>query len=96
MADKPEDKKEPTAPKVDTPKQPTLIEQANQAAERTEKATADLKEQLDRQENMLAQQRLAGRADAGQAPEKPKETTPTEYMKEVLEGKHNEPVTEKK
>ena len=42
-------------------KEPDMIEKA-------EKVVADLKAQLDRQEKIIAQDRLAGRSFAGQAP----------------------------
>lgn len=75
----------------DKPKTPQSIVDANAAAKRLEEATAKHKEQLDRQEDMIARKILGGGTEAGQTPDKPKEETPHEYRvrinKEMAEGK---------
>jgi hypothetical protein len=68
-------------------RKPTLIEDANLAAERLEKANKEHRELLERHEALLANQRLGGRAEAGIVQEKPKEETPQEYAKKLFEGK---------
>ena len=60
-----------------------MIDKANEAAERLEKATTDLNKSLAKQEAIQVKQTLAGTTDAGQ-PEEKKEETPTEYKDRVL------------
>lgn len=84
--------KEPTsddAGKGDKPETPKTIVEANVAAKRLEDATAKHKEQLDRQEDMIARQILGGQADAGQVVEKPKKLTDTEYAEALERGEVN-------
>ena len=64
-----------------------LIEKANLAAERLEAANKKQEELLDRQQNIMAKQILAGKAEAGIQPEKPKEESPEEYTRKFDEGK---------
>jgi predicted nucleic acid-binding Zn-ribbon protein len=47
-----------------------LIEDAIKSAERLEKANAELKAQLDRQEQLMAQRIMGGRSEAGSAVQK--------------------------
>ena len=47
---------------------PSLISEADKAAERLEKANAELKSQLDRQEQLMVKERLGGRSFAGEIP----------------------------
>ena len=63
-------------------KQIKVNEQTNIAAERMEKVIA-------RQEQLMSDMTLAGRAEAGVVPEKPKEETPEEYSMRVLSGDVN-------
>jgi hypothetical protein len=58
-----------------TPQTPTLIEEAKAIAERMEKANAEHKALLDRQEQMTARAILSGRSEAGITP---KATDPEE------------------
>jgi len=67
----------------------SIIEQANTAAERLERAYRQQEEILKRQEEMYAKQILSGRANAGTVPEQPKELTPQEYAAKVLRGEVN-------
>ena len=62
------------------------IEEANKAAERMEKANAETKKLLDRQEKIIAEQTLRGKATGG-APKV--EETPKQYADRVMknEGK---------
>lgn len=62
------------------------IDEANKAAERLEKANAEKKILLEREEKLKANDILAGRANAGQTPEPKKEYTPEEYAKASLRG----------
>lgn len=62
---------------------PTFIE----AVERMEKANAEAKIILARQEELVARNLLGGRTDAGIQPEKPIELSPREYADLALKGK---------
>ena len=76
------------------PKASTLVDDANTAAERLEKANERQAELLRQQEDLEARKALGGRSEAGQSPVEPKEETSKEYRerveKEVSEGKHND------
>jgi len=84
MEDKKIEKKEEVKP--EEVKEPTLLEKAEKTAERIEKANAEMKELLERQEKVESNKILGGRSEAGQATEK-KEETPAEYAKRVMSGK---------
>ena len=74
----------------DKPGASGLIDNANTAAERLEKAL-DRQEALQtRQEEFAAKQQLAGRAEAGVPQEKKVEVSPEDYAKDVLAGNFNE------
>lgn len=62
----------------------SMIEQAQQAAERLEKANKERAELLRREEEMEARRRLGGQTDAGQAPVVKKELTPREYAQMAM------------
>jgi len=70
----------------DKPEGTSLIEGANASAERIEKANAEQKALLDRQEELMARQRLGGNSNAGKKEEEPVEDTPEEYVKKVMNG----------
>ena len=70
----------------DKPKTPQSIVDANAAAERLEEATKKHKEQLDRQEDMIARNILGGVTQAGQEQTKEKEETPKEYAERISQG----------
>jgi len=76
----------------DKPQEVGLIDKANSAAERLEKANKKQEELILRQEEITAKQMLSGRADAGQTSEK-KEETDKEYSdridQEIRDGKYN-------
>ena len=90
-----EDKGEVGKPKDtgegDKPKTPQSIVDANAAAKRLEEATLKHKEQLDRQEDMIARKILGGGTEAGQTTEKPKEETPEEYARKIYPSGFNKP-----
>ena len=66
------------------------IREANEAAERIEKANAKTEEMIARQEALAVEKMLGGKADAGtQKKEEPAEITPEEYAKMAIEGKLN-------
>ena len=65
----------------------TLIDKANQAAKRLEEANKKYEELIKTQLEMEAKKILGGRSEAGMPAEKPKEETPQEYAKRILEGK---------
>ena len=62
----------------------TLVDEANTAAERLEKANERKTELLRQEEELMAKKALGGRAEAGQVEKK--ELTPQEYADEVMKG----------
>lgn len=64
---------------------PDLIKQANEAAERIEKANAATQAALDRQERLIAENRLGGEADAG-SPPRTQQDKDIEDAKSLLSG----------
>lgn len=87
-----EKKEVATGVNIDTGNKPSafsLIDQANLAAERLENANK-LQEQIFlQQQDLLAKQIIAGRAEGGTPPATPKELTPQEYAREILQGRIN-------
>ena len=65
-----------------------LIDQAREQADRIERANAEQRELLARQESLLARQMLSGRSEAGFQVQ-PKVETPQEYSMRVLRGEVN-------
>ena len=55
--------------------------------ERLEKANAEAKDILAKQNEMIAKNLLGGITDAGRQPVQPKEETPLEYSKRIMSGK---------
>lgn len=78
-----EEKEEEVDDDEEDVKSSPMIDNANIAAERVEKATKNLKTQLDRQEVIKAEETLGGTADAGAGQ---KEDTPKEYAEKVMRG----------
>ena len=85
--EKPEEKK-PDKPKESQGESKPLspLEEARALDASLEKRNAEFKEQLDRQEKMMANQMLGGHADAGQAPVKKKEISNEEYANAAVAG----------
>ena len=88
----PEEEKpqEPEKPEVkekseDTVKTLDNIDRANEAAVRLEKANEEKTKLLDREERMKVEERLGGKTEAGQEPEK-KEESPEDYADRVMGG----------
>lgn len=67
------------------PKASSVIEQANEAADRLERANQKREELLKKEEALLAKRVLGGKSE-GKEEEKPKEETPQEYKDKVLRG----------
>ena len=63
-----------------------LIDGANFAAQRVEKALANLRIENDRSEEIIAKQMLGGRTEAGQPRIEKKEETPKEYADRVMKN----------
>ena len=63
-----------------------IIEQTNAAAARLEAANREAKDILERQEKLKSNEILGGQTIAGAIPEKPKEETPKEYAKRIING----------
>ena len=74
---------------------PTMVDAANKAADRLEKAQKALDKSLDRRERLEVERTLGGTADAGQPSEK-KEISDAEYAKKVMTGEYNEPSSQTK
>jgi hypothetical protein len=83
-----EEKNEEEKPEEKQEKTP-LITAANEAAERIEKANAEQKLLLERQEELMAQNALGGQSEAGAVPQKEKKLSDEEYSDLVLRGEVN-------
>jgi len=66
-----------------------LIDRANEAAERLEKANAKQEELQLRKEQLAAKAALGGRSDAGKPEEKPKKMSDIEYAQALQKGEVN-------
>lgn len=73
----------------DKPKVPQVTLDANAAAERLEKATAEQKAENNRTEELMAQKKLGGGSEAGKPALEKKEMTDTEYAEALQQGKVN-------
>jgi|24BtaG_2_1085350.scaffolds.fasta_scaffold00593_14 hypothetical protein len=65
------------------------IDEAKKVLEETKKATELMREERKLLEESKAKAILAGRAEAGSVPPKPKEETPKEYAERVMRGDFN-------
>ena len=90
--EKPKEEKQEEEPKPtedsgdgDKPTTTPLIDIANAAAERMEKANVETAKLLQRQEELEQRRALGGRAEAGQEPQK-KEETDEEYTARFMKG----------
>jgi hypothetical protein len=68
-------------------KQDEAIPQLSSLVERMEKANAEHKDLLKRQEELAARNLLGGKTDAGIQPIPPLAETPKEYADRILKGK---------
>jgi len=88
--EKPEDKKPEAAEAGDDegskPETTTLVDEANTAAERLEKANERKAELLRQEQELEARKALGGKSDAGQQSEKPKKLTDAEYAEALQKG----------
>lgn len=64
-----------------------LVDGANAAAQRLEKANEEKRKLLDREEKLLARRALSGTAEGAQQPPKKEEISDVEYAKNALSGK---------
>ena len=62
-----------------------VVDDTNAAAERIEKATEEMRKENSRHEEIMAKQALGGRAEAGSAPKKERETD-EEYAERFKKG----------
>ena len=69
----------------DKPQTPKVVEEANAAAERLEKATEEMRKENSRHEEIMARKALAGETEAGSAPKKTVETD-EEYAERFKRG----------
>lgn len=70
----------------DEPKEKTKIQEANEAAERIEKANKKFEELITRQEAMMVENKLSGKAEISEKKEEPKEETDAEYANRIMAG----------
>ena len=70
---------------IPEPKEPTMVEKANEAAERLEKANTEKERLLLREEKLQAEKALGGTADAG-TKELTEDEKETEGAKKLLAG----------
>lgn len=70
----------------DKPETASIVDDANSAAERLEKANTEKKKLLDREEALMAKKALGGRSEAGALLPEKKEETPQEYKDKILKG----------
>ena len=88
-----EEEKKPTTPedagKGSEPKAATLVDEANSAAERLEKANERKAELLRQEEELAAKKALGGRSEAGAQAVKPKKLSDTEYAEALERGEVN-------
>jgi len=71
-------------PKTEKPK--SAVDEAKEILEQIQQEKTELAAQRAEFEADKAEHILSGQADAGQAPEQPKEETPQEYAKKVMAG----------
>jgi len=67
-----------------------LVDRANEAAERLERANKRKEELLEKEEKLVATRMLGGKSEAGQQEEKEPEKTPQEFANDYLNGKISE------
>ena len=80
--------KEEAKPEETPEKKPTeMIDKANEAAARLERANVEHAKLIQKQEALQVEKTLGGKAEAGQPP---KEETPEEYAKKVMAGEVDE------
>jgi hypothetical protein len=81
---------EPEEPKSEEPspkkKEGDVLSEAQNTRDDLKKQLDRREELIKREEQLIAQQVLRGKADAGSLPEKPKEETPQEYKDRVMRG----------
>lgn len=65
---------------------PTIIAEANAAADRMEKANAEKARLLALEQQMIVEKKLSGTTDAGQVQAKPKEESNKEYADRIMRG----------
>ena len=76
----------------EAPSPASLIDNANVAVDRMKEQNDRREALINREEALMVQRKLGGKADAGSAPvEKKKEETPKEYMERIM--KNEEPAS---
>ena len=81
-----DEKPKSETPKLDAAEEKTMIDEAREQADRMEKANAERKALIERDEKLQARRMLGGTSEAGTAPVAPKEETAQEYAKRVMGG----------
>jgi len=85
-----EKKPEEVKPKEEKPEEKLrVLDEAQKTADRIEAANKKQEELLQKQEEIMAKQMLAGKSEAGQEPEKPKEISDKEYAEKLEKGEVN-------
>lgn len=72
--------------KQEVPESSELIDNANEAAERLEKANEEKRKLLDREERITARKALSGKAEAGEEAKPEPEMSDKEYKDKVMAG----------
>ena len=65
----------------------SLIEKAEEAATRIEKANVEMQELIQKQEKLITHEVLAGKSEAGKPAEEKKEESPVEYAERIKKSK---------
>ena len=71
-------------------KELSMVDKANNAADRLEAANKVTSDNIDRMEKIKADDRLGGTSDAGSVPPEKKEESPQDYAKRILAGEAND------
>lgn len=90
---KPDEGKEKKPEEKPEEEKPRMVEDANLAAKRLEEANKVMSTNLARQEALVAEAALGGKADAGEEKtEKKEEISDVEYSRRAREGEMNDPL----
>jgi hypothetical protein len=83
-----EDDKKPE--EVKKPERADFLKEARELAEKNQRAVEEMRELVNRNEEIAAKGLLGGKSDAGRPQDKPAEETPADYANKALSGQLNE------
>jgi len=75
-----------TEDKQEQAKPLSAVDKANEAIEKLEAQNKRMEDNIAKLEELKAEQIISGKADAGQAPQPPKEESPKEYKDKIMRG----------